>query len=53
VNRAKIAALIYSWRRSRIVVAEQAQSAIDSYEQPNRSTWTSFSAMIRPGIRRR
>jgi aryl-alcohol dehydrogenase-like predicted oxidoreductase len=47
---AKIPASIPSSRRPRIVVAEQAQSAIASWEQPNRSTWTSFSKMIRSGI---
>jgi hypothetical protein len=31
----------------RLVVAPQAQSAIDTYEQPNRSTAISFSKMIR------
>jgi len=51
LSRAKIPALIHSSRRSRIVVAEQAQSAIASCEQPNRRTWTSFSKMIRSGIR--
>ena len=34
LSSAKIPALIHSSRRSRIVVAEQAPSAIDSYEQP-------------------
>jgi hypothetical protein len=50
---AKIPALIRSSRRLRIVAAEQAQSAIEAYEQPNRRTWTSFSKMIRPAIRGR
>jgi hypothetical protein len=36
-----------------MVVAEQAQSAIASYEQPNRRTWTSFSKIIRSLIRGR
>ena len=52
-GRAKIPALIHSSRRSRIVVAPQVQSAIDSYEQPNRRTWISFSKMIRSAIRGR
>jgi hypothetical protein len=46
-------ALIHSSRRCRIVVAPQAQSAMDSYEQPNRRTWMSFSKMSRSLIRGR
>jgi hypothetical protein len=49
----KTPALIHSPRRSRIVVAEQAQSAIDSYEHPNRRTWISFSKTARSPIRGR
>ena len=52
-SRAKIPAAIHSSRRCRIVVAEQVQSAMDSYEQPNRKTWTSFSKMTRSLIRGR
>ena len=52
MSLAKIPALIHSSRRARIVVAEQPQSAIASYEQPNRRTWISFSKMIRSPIRR-
>jgi hypothetical protein len=32
-------------------MAPQAESAIDTYEQPNRKTWISFSKMIRSAIR--
>jgi hypothetical protein len=53
LSLAKIPALIYSSRRSRIVVAEQAQSAIASYEQPKRRTWMSFPKMTRSPIRGR
>jgi hypothetical protein len=53
LSLAKIPALIHSSRRSRIVVAEHCESAIDSYEQPKRRTWISFSKMIRSGIRGR
>lgn len=34
-------------RRLRMVVAEQVESAIASYEQPNRRTWSSLSNTIR------
>jgi hypothetical protein len=53
LSSAKIPALIHSLRRSRIVVAPQRQSAIDSYEQPKRRTWMSFSKMTRSEIRGR
>ena len=49
----KMPALIHSLRRSRIVVAPQVQSAIDTYEQPNRRTWSSFSKMTRSAMRGR
>lgn len=52
-SRAKIPVLIHSSRRSRIVVAEQVQSAIASCEQPNRRTCTSSSKIIRSEIRGR
>jgi len=48
-----IPALVHSSRRSRTVLSEQAQSAIASYEQPNRRTWMSFSKMTRSPIRGR
>lgn len=38
LSRARIPALIHSSRRNRIVVAEQVESPIPSYEQPNRTT---------------
>ena len=34
-----------------MVVAPQVLSAIASYEQPNRQTWSSFSNTIRSAIR--
>ena len=52
-SSAKMPALIHSSRRSRIVVAPQVQSAIDTYEQPKRRTWMSFSKMIRSPTRGR
>ena len=53
LSRAKIPARIHSSRRARIVVAEQAESAIASYEQPNRRTCSSFSKTARSAILRR
>ena len=50
VSLAKIPAFIHS---SRIVVAPQVRSAMDSYEQLNGRTWTSFSKMTRSLIRGR